>query len=341
MMIRICSMAAVLAMAPFCSSLVAQTPHTVTLNWSWNQGDGAAATGFNVKRGNTTGGPYTTIASLTGTTIRTYTDTSGTGNVLTPGATFYYVVTALAGAAESLPSLEAPALIPTSAPGAPGSIVISGLLNGASYTQAFAPGMAVSVFGSQLAPSEMGANSIPLPVSMAGVDAAVNGVAAPLYYVSPGQVNLQIPYETAANGMATLQIDNNGQAASFAFPVAPAAPGIFTDQTGAIAPNGIAAHGQIATLFLTGVGSLTPPVPTGAAPDPATLIANLPAPVQTTIMTIGGFGAPIDFIGVPPGLVGVVQINFEVPSGVGTGPQTVIVKVGGVASAPAQLTITQ
>lgn len=340
-MIRIRCMAALLAVAPFCSSLVAQTPHTVTLTWAWSQGDGPLATGFNVKRGDMSGGPYTTIASLTGTAIRTYTDASATGNVLTPGSTYYYVVTAVSGAAESLPSPEAQALIPTAAPVAPSSTFISGLLNGASYAQSYAPGMAVSVFGSQLASSTLSAGSVPLPDSLAGVNAAVNGVAAPLYYVSPNQVNLQIPYETPANGTATLQIYNSAQAASVTFPVAAAAPGIFTDSTGAIVPNGSSSHRQVATLFLTGVGAVNPPIQTGAAPDPATPIANLPAPAQMTIMTVGGFGAPIDFIGIPPGLVGVTQINFEIPSGVGIGPQSVIVKVGGVASAPAQLTITQ
>jgi uncharacterized protein (TIGR03437 family) len=189
----------------------------------------------------------------------------------------------------------------------------------------------------------MSADSIPLPISMAGVNAAVNGVPAPLYAVSPNQVNLQIPYETPVNGTATLQIYNNAQAASVTFPVVAAAPGIFTDYSSpAIAtPYGSATHGQVSTLFLTGVGNVNPPVATGAAPDPSTAIANLPAPVETTIMTVGGFGAAIDFVGIPPGLVGVTQINFEIPSGVGIGPQAVIVSVGGIASAPATLTITQ
>jgi uncharacterized protein (TIGR03437 family) len=339
--IRICSIAALLAVTPFYSSLVAQTPHTVTLTWAWNQGDGPVATGFNVKRGTASGGPYATVASLTGTTIRTYTDASGTGNLLTPGTTYYYVVTAVSGSVESSPSPEAQALIPASAPGAPIFIFISGLANGAAFTQAYAPGMALSVFGSQLAPSAEAASGVPLPISMAGVDATVNGVAAPLYYVSPGQLNLQIPYETAVNTTATLQINNNGQAASQTFPVAAAAPGIFTDQTGAIVPSGSAANGQITTLFMTGAGSMNPPIPTGAAPASGTPVANLPQPSQTTIMTVGGFGALIDFIGVPPGLVGVIQINFQVPSGVGIGPQPVIVTIGVVASKPAQLTITQ
>jgi uncharacterized protein (TIGR03437 family) len=335
------SMAGFLAVAPFCSSLIAQTQHTVTLTWAWSQGDGPAATGFNVKRGATTGGPYAIVASLTGTTIRTYTDASGSGNILTPGMTYYYVVTAVSGAAESLPSPEAQALIPTSAPGAPDSIFISGLANGASFTQAYAPGMALSVFGSQLAPSTAGVNVVPLPISMAGVEAAVNGVAAPLYYVSPGQLNLEIPYETAVNGMATLQINNNGQATSQTFPVATAAPGIFTDQTGAIVPNGSAIRGQITTLYVTGVGSMNPPIPTGAAPAAGTSIADLPQPDQKTTITIGGVPSPIIFIGVPVGLVGVTQINFQVPSGVGIGTQPVVVTVGGVSSAPANLSVTQ
>jgi hypothetical protein len=69
---------------------------------------------FNVRRGTTSGGPYAIVASLTGATIRTYTDASGTGNSLTPGTTYYYVVTAVAGAAESVPSNEAQAFIPAS-----------------------------------------------------------------------------------------------------------------------------------------------------------------------------------------------------------------------------------
>jgi uncharacterized protein (TIGR03437 family) len=340
-MIHIRFMAAFLAVAPFCASSIAQTPHTATLTWTWSQDDGPLATGFNVKRGTTTGGPYATIASLTGTTIRTYTDASGPGNILTPGTTYYYVVTAVAGPAESAPSPEAQALIPTAVPGAPISVFISGLANAASFTPAYAPGMVLSVFGSQLAPSAAGASSVPLPVSMAGVSAAVNGVAAPLFYVSQGQLNLQIPYETAVNGTATLQINNNGQATSQTFPVATAAPGVFTDHTGAIVPNGRAIRGQITTVFVTGAGSTTPPIPTGAAPATGTPIVSLPQPAQTTTVTVGDVSAPIDFIGVPPGLVGVTQINFQVPSGVGIGAQSVVVTVGGVSSAPAYLRVTR
>jgi uncharacterized protein (TIGR03437 family) len=62
-------------------------------------------------------------------------------------------------------------------------------------------------------------------------------------------------------------------------------------------------------------------------------------PVQPTTVTIGGTAATIDFIGIPAGLVGVTQVNVQVPSGVAAGVQPVVVTVGGVASAPATVTI--
>jgi len=122
----------------------------------------------------------------------------------------------------------------------------------------YAPGMILSVFGSQLAPSAVSASSVPLPISMAGVAVTVNGVAAPLYYVSPRQLNVQIPYETAINAPATLSINNNGLVTSQSFTVAPAAPGIFTGLSGALVPNGSAARGQIAALYITGAGTVNP-----------------------------------------------------------------------------------
>ena len=217
---------------------------------------------------------------------------------------------------------------------------IGGLTNAASYQQIFAPGMIVSVFGTGLAPSSQAASSVPLPSGMAGVSATIDGYSAPFYYVSAGQLNLQIPYE-AGVGPATLVVNNNGQTVSQSFTVAALAPGIFTDQNGVVVPFGSAAPGDVITLYITGAGAVTPPVATGAAPDPSTLLANLPAPVQSATVTVGGLMAPYIWTGIPWGLVGVVQVNYQVPSGVASGPQPVVVSVGGVPSAPATLNITQ
>ncbi len=100
------------------------------------------------------------------------------------------------------------------------------------------------------------------PSSYGGVSATVNGIAAPLWYVSPGLINLQIPYETPV-GTATLVVNNNGQVNSFEFPVRATAPGIF----GELAP---AARGTTTALYLTGEGELDPLLETGATPDPST-----------------------------------------------------------------------
>jgi uncharacterized protein (TIGR03437 family) len=216
---------------------------------------------------------------------------------------------------------------------------IAGVANGASFQESFAPGSILSVFGAQLSPATQSASSVPLPISTSGVEALVNGVAAPLYYVSPTQLNLQIPYNTAT-GNAVLSVNNNGQVVTQSFQVAATAPGIFTYPSGALVPTPSTALGQEIAFYITGVGAVSPAISTGAAPSASTALADLPAPVQKTTVTIGGVAATIDFIGIPSGLVGVTQINVQVPSGIAAGAQPVVVKVGGVASAAATVTIT-
>jgi len=226
----------------------------------------------------------------------------------------------------------------TSGSASNGTPAITGVANGASFKSSVAPGSIFSVFGSQLSPVTASASAVPLPISISGVAVLVNGISAPLYYVSPGQLNVQIPYETTTHGPVTLSVNNNGQVATQSFQVTPAAPGIFT-AAGALVPTATGAPGQEIAFYVTGVGAVTPAVSTGAAPAASTALANLPAPQQSTTVTIGGAKATIDFIGIPYGLVGVTQINVQVPSGIASGAQPVVVTVGGVASAPATITI--
>jgi uncharacterized protein (TIGR03437 family) len=217
---------------------------------------------------------------------------------------------------------------------------IKGSSNGASFKTTFAPGMILSVFGSQLAPSTSAASTVPLPLSLAGVAATVNGVAAPLYYVSSGQLNIQIPYDVPTGSTATLTVNNNGQVTTESIPIASVAPGIFTDQSGVVVPFGSASRGQVITLFVTGTGAVSPGVATGAAPSLATALQNLPKPAQNVTVTVGGIPANIQFVGIPYGLVGVTQVNYQVPSNVNIGSQPVVVAVGNVQSAPVTLHIT-
>ncbi len=221
-----------------------------------------------------------------------------------------------------------------------GTPAVAALANAASYQFAFAPGGIMAIFGSQMAPSTEQASSVPLPTSMAGVAVLVNGVAAPLYYVSPTLVNIQLPYETVPGNSVVVSINNNGKVSTANSIVAATAPGIFMDQNGVVVPTGSAARGQEIAIYITGAGAVSPAVSTGAAPLSSTALVDLPKPLQSATVAVNGVPASIVFIGIPPGLVGVTQINFQVPSGINTGAQPVVVKVGGVASSAVTLNVT-
>ncbi|HWF09522.1 MAG TPA: protease pro-enzyme activation domain-containing protein [Bryobacteraceae bacterium] len=224
-----------------------------------------------------------------------------------------------------------------------GTPSIMGLTDGASYQQRYSPGMVLTVFGAALSPSIESASAVPLPVSMSGVEATINDEAAPLYYVSPTQLNIQIPYETPVNSTATLKINNSGVVTTQTFTVVAATPGIFTDQNRTIVPSSSAAMNSVATMFITGAGAVTPAIATGAAPASTTPLASLPAPAPVTV-SVGGKAASTIceycFVGIPWGLAGVAQINFQIPAGLAVGPQPVVVTVGGVQSTAANINIT-
>jgi uncharacterized protein (TIGR03437 family) len=217
--------------------------------------------------------------------------------------------------------------------------IVAGVSNAASGQQVYAPGMIMSVYGVQMGLSVVSATATPLPVFIGGIAAYVNGVPAPLYYVSPGQLNVQIPYETQPGG-ATLEVDTPYQIATTQFQVASTAPGIFVFGDGSITPYNSGVRGGVYTLFITGDGQVAPAVTTGSTPSTTNAI---PKPVASVTLRIGGVDATsgILFIGVPSWSVGVTQINFTVPVSVAIGTQQVVVTVGGVASAPTKFNVTQ
>jgi uncharacterized protein (TIGR03437 family) len=220
-----------------------------------------------------------------------------------------------------------------------GPATLSGIANAASFRTAFAPGMLLSVFGSGLAPSVWNADRVPLPTQVGGISVTINGIAAPLLYVSPAQLNIQVPYEITVGSQATISVNNNGSVATTSFTPAFAAPGIFTDQSFAPVPNSGGTRGQALTLFITGAGSLNAPVATGGAPAGGTAASQLPRPTQPVAVTVGGVNAPVLFAGVPAGLVGVLQVNYQIPAGVPSGELPIVVSIGDVSSVPARLTV--
>lgn len=215
---------------------------------------------------------------------------------------------------------------------------VSGMSNAASGQQVFAPGMIVSVYGTGMGNFAQSTAVLPLPSYLAGFEAYVNNVPAPLYFVSPNQVNIQIPYETQP-GRATLTVGNPFENVDYSFRVAAAAPGIFTLSDGSVNPSRSGARGDTATLFVTGDGQVTPTLSTGNTPSASTPLTRLPKPQQAVTVTVGGVPASVQFIGIPSGLVGVTQINFTIPPTAPMGAQPVVVTVGTTASNTATITV--
>lgn len=220
------------------------------------------------------------------------------------------------------------------------------ILNSASFAQGVAPGSVFSVFapGLTLAAGAEAAGALPLPLTLQGTSVTVNGVPAPLYYVSPAQLNVQIPYEVVP-GPATLVISNgSGQIASQAIYVNAVAPGIFlAGDRRHIAPSAAATPGGYVTLYLTGQGPVTPAVPTGAAPPgpDQVPVSGLPNPYARLQVFVNGVEAQTSFAGIPYYLVGVTQLNFIVPPGTPSGDQSVVVTLAGVPANTAYITVSQ
>jgi len=232
--------------------------------------------------------------------------------------------------------------------GTQNSLVVYGLLSPVAVTNAAsgqlngaAPGGIVSIYGSGLAAAAAAANGFPLPTSLGGVSVRINGVLAPLYYVSSSQINAQVPFETAT-GPATIAISSN--AAPIGFNVQALAPGLFVlpggraavlNQDGSVnGPNQPAASGSEIAAFFTGLGPVDNPVPSGAA-APANPLSRITSSIRATI---GNATASVAFAGLAPGFAGLYQVNVIVPT-LAPGDYSLQVTVGGLASNAAPVTI--
>jgi uncharacterized protein (TIGR03437 family) len=232
------------------------------------------------------------------------------------------------------------------------SFPANGLVNAASYQRPAAPGMILSVFGVALASGIAQAAAMPLPATLLSTSATINGASAPLFYVSPGQVNLMIPFEAQA-GTATVTLTAGGTSVSQSLAIGATAPGLFSmDESGggqgailiANTPTVAAPVGSVpnrdarpaqrgvdsVSIYCTGLGAVTNQPATGAAASANPLSRTTAAPT----VTIGGVPAEVTYSGLAPGFAGLYQIDVLVPSAAAAGDAVpvVVVVIGGVAS---------
>jgi uncharacterized protein (TIGR03437 family) len=209
----------------------------------------------------------------------------------------------------------------------PPAIISGGIGNAASGTASAAPGSLINIFGTNLALDTLGAPRLPLPRTLGGTIVSFNGISGPLVKVSPTQLMVQVPFEVSP-GIVQVTVTVGGQSATDPLRIVSVAPGVFTLPGGFLYPVSNGRAGDVLSLYITGQGPLAPGIATGTAPAISTPVAQLPQPVEPVQITIGGVPATVLFAGDPSGLVGLTQVNFQVPSGVTAGDQPLIVTVG-------------
>jgi uncharacterized protein (TIGR03437 family) len=219
-----------------------------------------------------------------------------------------------------------------------------GIVNAASYqpvTASLAPGELIALTGTGLysGSSLLVAPAGAFPTSLGGVSVTIDNIPCSIYYVSATQIAVTVPYGVASNmtGLANIQVSNNGTKSNVVqMYLTDAAPGAFSQNASGIgfaaalhAATGTlvnasspAQPGEYISLFLTGLGPVSPTVPDGAlGPTNPLSYADL---YNAGFLAVffndygqnGSAGNPgtIQFAGLAPSLAGLYQINVQVPT---------------------------
>ena len=199
-----------------------------------------------------------------------------------------------------------------------------GIVNGANLlSQSLAPGSLFTLFGERLAGSTITAEDFPLPETLGGTQVLINTVPAPLLYVSPTQINGQVPFGIHLGRGGVIVKTGLGMTSSVPADFIEAAPELFLfgeDQAIVLnsdftlnTPENPAAQGSKISVFFTGQGPVDPPVAAGRrAPfEPLSWITM----IDEAVAKIGGVDSNVFFIGLAPGFAGLAQADLELPVG--------------------------
>jgi uncharacterized protein (TIGR03437 family) len=273
------------------------------------------------------------------------------GNVLIAGQTWSGDFPTSAGG--SVPYSYGDAFVTKLASGPP---AITKVVNGASFLSGIEGGSWVTIQGTNLANTNPGrtwrADEVAggnLPTSLDGVSVMIDGKPAYVYYISPTQINVQAPTDSAT-GAVNVVVTNNGNISPTATAqLQPAAPAFFgfANSTLAVASRlpdyavvadpsivpglATAKPGDLLILWGTGFGATTPLAPAG------TVVNGAPATSAVTV-TVGGVQVPVVSSVLTTGSAGLYQITIQLPVTVATGTVQVQASVGGVQT-PAGTTI--
>ena len=204
-----------------------------------------------------------------------------------------------------------------------------GVVDAASFQKAgnaaMPLGYPITIFGTNLASATVSNATLPLPYDLAGTSVTVDDTPAPLYFVSPGQINFQMPLLQNATSLVVTTASGTSQPFKLT-PDSPKAFGIFTRDASGCGPG--------AVQNVKSDGSLEPNSPANSASPgdyiavyasglyvfPSVPIAS-PAPSSPLIQSLAVYSALVDSLsetvtpwaGLTPGLVGVAQVNLKIP----------------------------
>jgi uncharacterized protein (TIGR03437 family) len=232
-------------------------------------------------------------------------------------------------------------------------VASGGVGNAANGIFPVTPGSLVSIYGTSLAASTVPGDTIPLSNTINNVSVTMNGIPAPLLFVSSGQINAQVPWNvltSGTSGTASVVVTNNGtKSAGQNVQVGPFSPGIFAignniavainNSDGSIAAPAGAIAGVTSRpakigdplglqIWCTGLGAVSPSVSNGEAAGTTLRTANTAPAVM-----VGGQAVNVIFAGLTPQFPGVNQINITLPAGTPTGNAVPIqISVGGIVT---------
>ena len=211
-----------------------------------------------------------------------------------------------------------PLILIAAAPFCAAQPAISGVVNAASYKPSLAPGTWAAIFGTSLAPGTATASSVPLATAIGGVSVTVGGIAAPLYYVSPTQINAVIPFEVKIPATGTVPVivtSSIGTSSAFGITLTKDAPALFTvngSGTGAALAYDVnfksvsSIGASPIVLYATGLGVTSP---AGSSASGGVSAAPFNTVVDPLTVLVGGTPAAIGFAGLAPGFPGIYQLN--------------------------------
>ena len=235
------------------------------------------------------------------------------------------------------------------------AIAANGVKDAASFQvgNGLAPGSYISIGGTNLSDATQDLSTYFLPFSMSGVSvsfASPDGTqlwAGRVSYVSPAQINLQIPWELQGLTSAQLTVNIADWNVPYTLPIAPYLPAMFTYGAGQhlaiaqdenyrlITASNPARPGKYIIVYANGLGAVDNPPPSGEATPTQPLARTLVTPT----VSIGGVAAQVLFSGLTPGSIGLYQIDVVVPPNAPSGLQPVEIVENGVSSQPANLPI--